>query len=120
MITELVIDRKTWMRGENVGFVTQLLNPGKKGADGEQYMCCLGQLCLAMGMKEKDISGIPGPGVIDQGAQGFDWWDNVKKRDFAYKAMDTNGSRDLSDSEREAKLIPLFQDVGIALSFAED
>lgn len=116
MITELVIDRKLWMRGYRYrNFQTKLLSVHKKKADGEQYMCCLGQLCLAMGMKEEDIEGISLPEKINQTIEGMDWWND--NGDFAQKAIPVNDHKDLSDSEREVELIPVFQEVGITLSF---
>lgn len=115
MITELVVDRKTWMRGGYENFQTELLNTRKKEWDGEQYMCCLGQLCLAMGMTEEDIMERLGPRSIDPRVQGMDWWDD--KYDFTEAAMGTNDAKHLSDSEREAEEIRLFQDVGLAMSF---
>lgn len=115
MITELVIDRKLWMRGGYKRFSTNLLSTTKKKADGEQYICCLGFLCLAQGMKEKDISGHPGPRSIDKGNEEEGWWH--ENRRFINPAMEVNDDSNISDSEREAKLIPAFQEVGITLSF---
>lgn len=102
MITELVIDRALWGKGA-------LLND-----DGT--MCCLGHLSVACGVpKDLLINTKPGPKLK---SLPDDKWINVPMwARFSSAFSCTFSHINDYDSDPEPKLIKLFAERGIALSF---
>lgn len=110
MITELVIDRTKWGTGS-------LLRP-----DGK--MCCLGFLSRAC--------GVPDELMLNNGYPAYNWIKDFNfNKEFSsraavlvaranaprFTAVNINDSTVLSNEVKEAKLIKLFADNGITLSF---
>lgn len=106
-VTELVIDRALWGR-------TALLNK-----DGT--MCCLGFLSKACGVPNNEMVH---PNGASMGYPRREWISEYKLNDWAAsaicaasKAACINDSRFQTDDTKEAELIELFKENGIALSF---
>ena len=107
---KFVIDRSKWRCGGNglnsCGFgPTNLLN-------NQKYMCCLGQMCVQLGIKEKDISNHGNPEMIHQLipilTKKTEYFDDdcidVEDTRFASLAININDDELLTPEERERKL----------------
>lgn len=103
------INRKTWRCGREgaryhkrgSGY-TRLLNT-------EGYMCCLGQICLQLGLKRPDILGVASPDSLSSN-------NKVKilnnkhgcNSELASKAIEINDNMHTTVQEKEKKLKSLF------------
>ena len=107
---KFTVYRDSWMRGETD---KTFLFDGYEG-------CCLGHVANDMGVPARDIENNVGlkEGTYDLSPQwkrkvksnlGFDW----------IHAADINDYPDITDEEREAKLIELFAKHGHELTFVE-
>jgi hypothetical protein len=117
------VDRNRWYRGkggkfsrllttENTKYGT-IKDPGYERIPKEDAgkMCCLGFACLAAGMEEKDIQGMPLPSsVVSSPLKILPHKDEMQ---FVYY----NDCESLSESEREAKLKACGLHVGIEFTF---
>lgn len=104
----LTIVRSKWLRGEG-GLVSYLRRP----EDGK--MCCLGFDALACGFTPAQITGREDPRtlaeVMDVPADYETTRCSPNYRTI-FDAMDINDNIEISDSEREERLIPLLKKIG--------
>lgn len=105
MITELIIDRAKWGTG------SLLRSDGK--------MCCLGFLSKACGVPNELIlhSGYPYYEWIKEFGLNKEFAAPIHSASRSTSAAIINDSTVLSNEVKEAKLIKLFADNGITLSF---
>lgn len=115
----LTIVRSRWGRG--IGFDSYLLNPYTK------QMCCLGFDAIACGLTEDEIASRTSPGDF-AAYLNYEPPTDVQRNYFANrlngpggssannkivgKAMTINDNPDITDTEREALLIPLLKQLG--------
>ena len=125
---KLVIDRKTWRRGpqdEQIKLDDPTALLCKDGAK-----CCLGFYALQCGLTKEQIYGIGEPGQIPMNEDDADsyWLKLVKFYDDDYtsglantslaaEAMDINDDPNLTEEEREQKLIKIFSKKDIEVKF---
>jgi len=111
------IDRKRWLRGEG-SVNSRLLRPS------DQKMCCLGFKAKALGLSDDTISNIPSPISIPN--INFEQWGVTGLGRYAVIAelgdmycllFVTNDVRNISESEREERLIKLFAEIGDEVTF---
>lgn len=112
-LNELVIDRRTWLRGNT--------RPSTlRNEKGE--MCCLGFRALQCGYGAETIKFRSTPRSLinsDDVKRGFELLVDTKRfrnSVFADDAMNINDAG-ISETEREVELIKLFANNGIALTF---
>lgn len=106
---QLVIDRKTWLRGESN---SALLRPS------DQKMCCVGFYCLALGLTREQILGKPWPykgeTELPESAQWLQaHWENNPDCELA-QINDRSG---ISDAQREPKIAEIFARHGVEVEF---
>lgn len=112
---KVVVDRKTWLRGEGGE------NSYLKRDDGK--MCCLGFACVQAGLDKDDIAGRYSPAdVIERGIRlpaGVFSLVSPSGSDsqVCESLMLTNDDKHYLDEEREAKLITLGKEVGLEFEF---
>jgi hypothetical protein len=105
---EFVINRKTWRCGQNGDFShgegdTYLLNE-------QGYMCCLGQMCLQLGVKATNLINTGAPCDIHISSKKLPTLlvnKHINNTLFAQEAMHINDSTFINDQERERKLSAL-------------
>jgi hypothetical protein len=125
-ITELKIDRALWGRGA-------LLNPSGT-------MCCLGHASVACGVPKSELTLKPSLSKCDDTILGYPRASWIGKYGlnpafaeryvderlkvmppgsdvFSDRAARINDSLDITDNDKETKLIKLFSIVGVTLSF---
>jgi len=123
---KVIVDRKRWLRGEGATNSSLL-----RERDGK--MCCLGFACLAAGHTEDEIRGrlIPSalaapkvPGM--EAVKGFYSYGITLsggarpiESDRMGEAMSINDNAYFMESVRESKLIAIFDDLGMELSFVD-
>lgn len=125
----VVVDRARWLRGDAVGSVLQ---------NNAGHRCCLGFVCLALGLEEKQILSIPDPGRVGltssltreqrealqrllapcsctacESTEGSGGRNNPTVAEMIL----CNDSDNVDDPEREAKLIELAKELNIDLVF---
>ena len=110
------IDRAKWLRGD--GGASLLLDPDT-GA-----MCCLGFVCLAMGLPESAIRLRADPAQLETAARKAVPRLTAPHQEDLYgltplsaRAIRVNDDRFTADDRREAELVELFADADIALEF---
>lgn len=122
---KLVIDREQWYRGRAKGSLLRRV-------DGK--MCCLGFDCLRRGLTAEEITCIGTPeelsyrpdlavklvGLVDVVTDVFSdegerslFSDNEVTLDL----VNTNDDPGLAEEEREATIIQLFAEIGVAVEF---
>lgn len=99
---DVVVDRKTWLRGEG-SYSSFLLRPN----DGK--MCCLGFACKALGLRDHEIELVGEPCELD--------WDHPLRRADVKSLVVANDDTDITDDTREARLIEDGQRIGLNFSF---
>lgn len=116
---KLTIDRNRWLRG--VGSESSLLDSCGKS-------CALGFLAKDLGYSDDEILNKEGPDYILSDA-GVRFPESLVKRierkediwsaptEIAVQIISINDDVNLTDSERESKIIQLFQKVDIELEF---
>ena len=118
-IKNLTVRRSNWTgRKENRNYPMSpsslLVNEGSR-FDGE--MCCLGFLCKAMGVPKKVMTGMPFPAHL---RDDFDIeFNSIYPTINAFDIAKVNDDRDLTQAEREEKLIELFAESDIKLTFKD-
>src|SRR4051812_47363760 len=113
---KIQIVREKWLRGEGV-LPSRLLRP----SDGK--MCCLGQACLTFGLKPQDISGITSPANVRADLAKCDNGEYLLSggnSSLAVSMMLTNDSMEITDAEREAKLMELFAQTPDTIEFVNE
>lgn len=101
------IDRKIWLRGEGYDKSWLLRSCDEK-------MCCIGQYALAKGVDKEALRGIVGLGSIaSQYIKNLKFINSNELSRFYF----INDREDLTDSEREAKLIDMFLAQGYTVTF---
>lgn len=121
--TTFTIDRTTWRRGggrlRNTGPTYMLNFQGNK--------CCLGHIASQCGFTDKQLRGHNTPtsvvyaagatpaGFLTQGRQG-----HVLPTPLTGEAIGINDDEYMTDADREAKLIELFQRHGYTIKFVGD
>lgn len=107
---KLVIDRKTWLKGEGSNKSALLRSDGK--------MCCLGFLAIKNGASRKSIMEIPEPRDI---LETKCWGLTRKMRDndniHGDMLMIINDRIIMSDESREKQLKEEFEKLGVSVSF---
>lgn len=103
----------------------------------EGRMCCLGHLCLAVGVPRDDLVEEPSPcdviynhfpgspetaekaRRINRKVQMFEEtkWGGLDTNRFVQKAIDHNDDESISARQREKRLIALFAEQGVKLRF---
>jgi len=103
----LTIDRDRWRRGgirrNHTHGPTYLLND-------EGYMCCLGFDALACGVTPYEMRGAYGPGEVT--TMSDEYRETRWRSGVVLDAMEVNDNPNLSELERETKLIPLLKAIG--------
>lgn len=122
-VTELVINRPNWLRGEGAGDSFLL-------RESDNRMCCLGFYSRACGFSKDSLVGQRGPMQLgtniipDQMKWLYIGKGNSEHSGVANKAMTVNdGSQEyveLSEEERERKLTELFAEHGIKVTFTDE
>lgn len=112
----LTINRAKWTRG--------VLNLPSKLLNSAGYMCCLGFDALACGVPSDVLDGIGEPYELADSADVSYLRDRVNYNDsddddptplnsvLVDKAIDINDDLEITDNEREAKLIPILKQLG--------
>lgn len=108
----IVVDRKTWLRGE----------PGvswlRRARDNKQ--CCLGFMCKQLGQTDDQILQKPSPQSVEWGWQTATLKD-VLKRDGAEtalsRAMYFNDQNDIDEAQREWVIQQALAPIGITMVF---
>lgn len=127
---KFIIDRSTWRCGGN-----PFDNINVRGVDNinvrgvghtvllnkEGFMCCLGQICIQLGISKNRLSSqiqpddlnIDIPYLTERRLHDS----NVCNSQLTIEAMNINDNPNLSDSERELALINLFDHHGHTIEF---
>ena len=119
---KLVIDRKTWIRGEDSGASCLL-----RSSDGKK--CCLGFYALACGLHENQIREKPAPANLSN--TGIKQWNDTMYRSIPTDAYQTLKHSSIaqhlmlindevcfsSEEEREQKIKELFARIGVEVEF---
>lgn len=110
---QLVIDRTKWLRGKGSG-VSGLLKNG--------FMCCLGFDALACGYELTNLEGRQMPASLHNSKLKMphcvtDGPSSPADSEFAANAAGINDDIFINDTYREARLVKLFLEQGIELSF---
>jgi hypothetical protein len=120
---KLIIDRKTWLRGEG-NEKSALL----RECDGK--MCCLGVFALAIGLSAERISNVESPEMVPvAGAESVAslWKKFNPVSGFIFNGgeasvvcrdlMCTNDDQSMYDVDREEKIAKLFAKGGVEVEF---
>jgi hypothetical protein len=119
MITEFVVDRIKWLRGEG-SLESSLFRP----TDGK--MCCLGFYGKACGLTEEDMKHLGAPfqvrNIVNNFPEEMMWLVEKLEQRYdsspdCYCAMSTNDAGILTDDEREEKIKTIFAKHGITVAF---
>ncbi len=117
---KLLILRDKWLRGDNKE--SYLLR------ESDDRMCCLGFLCLDLGLDVSDIVNTAMPGDIWYGVISPDFpawlrkegvYEQGSAKPLVQQIAEVNDSAALSDPEREAKLEELFLQADITVEFQD-
>jgi hypothetical protein len=118
--TELVIDRKRWLRGEG-GAVSKLLRP----SDGK--MCCLGFYGRALGFSPDEIGHLSSPSDTYASGRWPAWLlQYVYERgchsdtETCNQLIRTNDDAPTAPDEREAKIAAIFARHGVTVRFVDE
>jgi len=107
------VDRQRWLRGDLNSFLLR---------ESDKKMCCLGFAALAAGATKDEINGLTSPAniptilpdLVTKDYDDSDYFDNK----IADQLMLVNDTESITnDSEREAKIIELGNEVGIQFEF---
>jgi hypothetical protein len=125
-VTELVINRPNWIRGEG-SCASFLLRPG----DG--MMCCLGFYSLACGYTKPQIEGEIRPdGLVESHAlmeplEGLRWLLKTVNGGLSYNTNETcdqlmsiNDDDSLLKESREGRVAELFAQNGVKVTFTDE
>jgi hypothetical protein len=116
---KFTVERSKWIRGRREVCV-RLLRP----IDG--YMCCLGFVCVQLGVPRASILDKYEPGSLSHGSAGYALIKNILVDDdrgfvgnspLATAAIDINDSQNMEDAEREHLLSALFAEYGYEMEF---
>lgn len=120
----LIINRKRWLRGEGA-------EASSLQRETDHKRCCLGFLSLALGLREKQITGVSFPYQID--IEPFNLKFNelglnlfTRGEKYAYQSGrgscigDINDDCSLDEATREARLVEQFARMNIQLFFSDD
>jgi hypothetical protein len=122
---KVTIDRARWRTGINSTNATgtgdtELLNQ-------EGYMCCLGFICKAVGIRDAAISGVSTPlnvCLADKEAEKkigslvqLGPWRTLVNSGLSRDAMHINDYRDTTPDQKEEKLLELFKDSEFEIEF---
>ena len=116
---QLIIDRKKWRTGGDLFTekgLTKLLNK-------EGYMCCLGFYSLQIGNKtEEEILNMTCPYQVEDktGIESLVTQYNGVNSSFAHDAIEINDNDLISNEDREQRLIELFKENGVEISFINE
>lgn len=121
-MTDVVIDRKQWYRGQG-DTNSCLLIPRGKADEGK--MCCLGSVCLAAGLTKADIRGKRTPESLGPDAQvrvltlfeAFEHCPGNYMSEVTGEMIKVNDDESIQDAEREERIIRLGKNVGFNISF---
>lgn len=107
---KLMIDRAQWLRGDKRSCLLRV---------EDRKMCCLGFLGLACGAVKDEITACPSPSSACKQAL---WPSGLLDEEgnntlTCGSLMNVNDDPTLSDTEREAKLTHLFQQLNIEVEF---
>ena len=115
---KLVIDRKTWLRGE--GADGSFL---RRSSDGRQ--CCLGFMALAAGLTSEEITDKTTIATVNRDftnlPHGLTWTLSgvfANSSDCA-AAIDKNDKENISDAEREVSIVDIFARNGWDVTFVD-
>lgn len=117
-ITKLVITRSKWSTPDTLkkGEMNFLLRSNGR-------MCCLGFACIELGLKEEDILKNSMPNVVihetSQLTKPLLWQKGMTDSALSYDAAEINDNKDITNEQREVKLIELFAKNNITLSFVD-
>lgn len=115
-VNEFTVSRSTWYRGEGSTYSRLLRSDGK--------MCCVGFLCKAMGMTDKDIMDKPEVkdtevampnGRLLHYTEAFS--PLAESAHILNEAYEVNDSEIQTDKWREAEITKLFKTVNIDVHF---
>lgn len=121
--TELVIDRKRWLRGEEKSALVRKF---------DKKMCCLGFLGRACGIRRKDMVAVARPERLNSSSDIKKWpawlvsfiempaWQDADYFDtgrLGQQLMSLNDNQEISDKMREYKLKRKFKSVGLEVEF---
>lgn len=114
---KLVIDRSRWLRGEG-----SLRSSLYRASD--KKMCCLGFDAVSCGIDISVMAEVASPIGLGYFYPTSAWRimddDGYKTNSHVVgNMMEINDEKAMTDTEREASLIPLFASVGIDLSFID-
>jgi len=102
----VVVNRNTWYRGEGMGESRLLRKDGKK--------CCVGFLAIELGACRKDLLDIDALfGVRVKDIDRF----NDTHDEVLIEAYIANDATNITEAEREAKLIIIGQHMNVNFSF---
>lgn len=100
---DLTIKRPRWIRNNDK---SMLLRPS------DNKMCCLGFYALACGHLEEEIIGVIAPRCVR------DWRGYGRGDELIYdNLMDANDLPDFSDDDREQKIVELFKQIDVNVTF---
>jgi hypothetical protein len=112
---KLIINRKTWLHGDSKNSL--LLRDDNK-------MCCLGFYAIFKGYTEDEILGFAEPAQLDDCGDKFsslvtfsDYDNNYHPNGICYQLMHINDNSNITDKEREIRLISEFKEIDIELEF---
>lgn len=119
---KLIIDRSKWRTGGNGKYATGMGSTFLVNDQG--YMCCLGFMCVEMGVEKNSCSRIGLPEDLEP-------IDCIKipllvhsvaksNTEFACKAIEINDDNDISSHEREEQLTEHFSNHGIQVEFINE
>ncbi len=115
-ITHFTIDRSTWRfggdvlaRNEKFG-TTYLLNE-------QGFMCCLGQCHRQMGYNDKSILKKGSPQAVKGTPRPNPFLFGLENSPLTTMCIGINDDPELSNEEREAKLIAAFKGCNLTLEF---
>lgn len=107
-----VIDRSKWLRGEDE---SQLFRP----RDGR--MCCIGQVCLQLGLDTNDISRKAGVSTLDLSRQFYvvPLVEDGASAGWVRDCYGINDDKEITDKKRERLLVKKFAANGHELVFID-
>jgi len=111
---QLVIDRRLWLRGQ--GADSSYLLDSETG-----QMCCLGFLCVAVGINENAIAGVRAPCCLVSTTELHPWLEFLTNGRYpstiSQNLTKANDAKSMTDMDREQTLRTDFKAHGINVKF---
>lgn len=106
---KLVIDRKVWLRGERASYLLRR---------HDRKMCCVGIYLKACGVPEEKFKGLAGIISVPEKVKFPEEAEWLRGLDtLLYGLYAVNDALDLTEIQREAKIVKLFAQRDVEVTF---